>query len=215
LQFLVVLCQMTEITATRSPSPKSVVRSFRLDEDVDKSLHKYALQEGISINSLVNRALRRYVLWDVNASRFGGVTLAGPSLTKLISYLSDDQVREFARWAADNSVRDFITFFFGECNFQTFLKALKLLADYGGHFEYEETTSGDVRTVVLKHGRGMKWSIHYEEWVRLSVERFLGMKVEIGKTENQVIFRFPLLSDRERGSLEYKGRSRNTTIMAA
>ncbi len=46
---------LTEITATRAPCSKSVVRSFPLDEDVDKSLHKYALQEGISINSLVNR----------------------------------------------------------------------------------------------------------------------------------------------------------------
>src|SRR5712692_11252690 len=99
---------MTEITMTRAPSSKSVVRSLRLDEDVDKSLHKLASDEGISINSLVNRALRRYVVWDVNSSRFGGVTLAGASLTRIMNYLSDDEVREYAQWVADNSVRDFL-----------------------------------------------------------------------------------------------------------
>ncbi len=118
--------------------------------------------------------------------------MAGESLTRIMNYLSDDQVRDFAQWAAENSVRDFVTFFFGEFSLQTLLKGLKLLADYGGHFTYEESTSGRVKTVVLKHGRGIKWSIHYGEWVGLSVEKLLGMKVETEKTESQVIFRFPL-----------------------
>jgi hypothetical protein len=201
---------LTEITTTRAPRSKSVVRSFRLDEDVDKSLHKYALQEGISVNSLVNRALRRYVLWDINASRFGGVTLAGASLTRIMNYLSDDEVREYAQWVADNSVRDFVTFFFGEVTLHTLLKGLKLLADYGGHFEYEESTSGDVKTVVLKHGRGIKWSIHYGEWVRLAVEKLLGLKVETERTENQVIFRFPIPTGRELGNFDNSPRSRHS-----
>jgi hypothetical protein len=125
------------------------------------------------------------------------VTLAGASLTKIMNYLSEDEVRDYARWVAENSVRDFVTFFFGEMTLQTLLKGLKLLADYGGHFEYEESTTGHVRTVVLKHGRGIKWSIHYGEWVRLAVEKLLGLKVETEKTENQVIFRFPLATSRE------------------
>jgi hypothetical protein len=114
-----------------------------------------------------------------------------------MNYLSDDEVRDYAQWVAENSVRDFVTFFFGEMTLQTLLKGLKLLADYGGHFEYEESTTGHVRTVVLKHGRGTKWSIHYGEWVRLSVEKLLGLKVETEKTENQVTFRFPLAAARE------------------
>ncbi len=199
---------MAEITMTRAPSSKSVVRSLRLDEDVDKSLHKLALQEGISVNSLVNRALRRYVVWDVNSSRFGGVTLAGASLTRIMNYLSDDEVREYAQWVAENSVRDFVTFFFGDVTLHTLLKGLKLLGDYGGHFVYEESTTGHVRTVVLKHGRGMKWSIHYGEWVSLAVEKLLGLKVETEKTENQVIFRFPVDIDKERGRLGTSPRSR-------
>jgi KaiC/GvpD/RAD55 family RecA-like ATPase len=183
---------MSEIITTRAPHSKSVVRSFRLDEDIDKSLQKYALKEGISLNSLVNKALRRYVRWDVSASQFGGVTVAGPSLTRIMSYLSDDEVREYARWVAENSVRDFVTFFFGEFSLETLLKGLKLLADYGGHFKYEESTTRNFRTVVLKHGRGAKWSIHYQEWVRLSVEKLLGLKIETEMTENQVTLRFPL-----------------------
>ena len=69
-----------------------------------------------------------------------------------MNYLSDDEVREFARWVAENSVRDFVTFFFGEVTLQTLLKGLKLLADYGGHFKYEESKSDHIRTVVLSTG---------------------------------------------------------------
>ncbi len=177
---------------TRAPSSKSVVRSLRLDEDVDKSLHKHA---------------------HVNASRFGFVTLASSSLAKIMTYLSDDEVREYAQWVAGNSLRDFLTFFFGDVTLQTSLRGLKLLADYGGHFEYEESTSGHVTTVVLKHGRGIKWSIHYEEQVRYAVEKFLGLKVASERTENQVTFRFPLPAGREQGNMDSSARSRYATIV--
>jgi hypothetical protein len=87
------------------------------------------------------------------------------------------------------------------------------LADYGGHFEYEESTSGHVKTVVLKHGRGIKWSIHYGEWVRLAVEKLLGLKVETERTENQVIFRFPMPTGRELGNLDDSSRSRHSRMV--
>jgi hypothetical protein len=177
------------------------------------SLHKCALEEGITVNSLSNRALRRYVVWDANASRFGFVTLAGASLTKIMTYLSEDEVREFARWVAENSLRDFLTFFFGEVTLHTLLKGLKLLADYGGHFEYEESDSGHARTVVLKHGRGIKWSTHYEEQVRYVVEKLLGLKIETEKTENQVTFRFALSTGREPGNWDNSTRNRLSNIV--
>ncbi len=192
---------MTEITATRTLHPRSVVRSLRLDEDVDKALHKLALQEGISINSLANKALRRYVVWDVNTVRFGFVSLAGANIPKIMTYLSEDEVREFARWTAENSLKDFLTFFFGDVTLDALLKGLILLADYGGLFQYEESANGHIRTVVLRHGRGIKWSIHCEEQVRYVTEKLLGLKVETEKTENQVTFRFPLVTGREPGNL--------------
>lgn len=139
--------------------------------------------------------------------------MAGASLTRIMNYLSDDEVREYAQWVAENSVRDFVTFFFGELSLHTLLEGLKLLADYGGHFVYEESATGRVRTVVLKHGRGMKWSIHYGEWVSLAVEKLLGLKVETEKTENQVIFRFPVDIDKERGRLGVSAPSRRSTIV--
>jgi hypothetical protein len=46
----------------------------------------------------------------------------------------------------------------------------------------------------------MKWSIHYGEWVRLAVEKLLGLKVDTERTENQVIFRFPLPAGKEHGN---------------
>ncbi len=190
---------MAEVITTRALPSKSVVRSLRLDEDVDKSLHKFALEEGISINSLVNRALRRYVLWDLKASRFGFVSLMGANIGKIMTYLSEDEAREFAQWAAENSLRDFLTFFFGDVTLDALLKGLKLLADYGGHFQYEESASGHIRTIVLKHGRGIKWSIQCEEQVRYVTEKLLGLKVASERTESQVTLRFPLPAGSERG----------------
>ena len=118
--------------------------------------------------------------------------MAAASLTKILTYLSDDEVREYARWVAENSLRDFVTFFYGKVTLDTVLKGERLLGEYGGHFKYQESVRDHMRTVVLKHGRGMKWSIHYEEQLRFEVENLLGGKVETEMTENQVTLRFPL-----------------------
>ena len=68
-------------------------------------------------------------------------------------------------------MRDFVTFFYGEVTLDTVLKRERIPGEFGGHFEYQESTRDRTRIVVLKHGRGMKWSIHYEEQLRYEVEK--------------------------------------------
>src|SRR5213595_3894053 len=85
-------------------------------------------------------------------------------ITKMMSYLSDEEAKEMGRWAGQNLVKDFLTFWFKEVSVTTLVKGYPALeSKYGKSFEYEEHVDGGRWTIILKHGRGIKWSFYYEE----------------------------------------------------
>jgi len=71
-----------------------------------------AEKERVSVNFLVNRALRKFIEWDVYAEKFGFLSLPASMITKMMSYLSDEEAKEMGRWAGQNLVKDFLTFWF-------------------------------------------------------------------------------------------------------
>jgi hypothetical protein len=109
----------------------------------------------------------------------------------MMSYLSDEEAKEMGRWAGQNLVKDFLTFWFKEVSVTTLVKGYPALeSKYGKSFEYEEHVEGGRWTIILKHGRGIKWSHYYEELLRSVFEQLLKKEVRTERTEDQVVARF-------------------------
>ena len=172
-------------------SRTAVTRTIRLDGDTDKALSTLAEKERVSVNFLVNRALRKFIEWDVYAEKFGFLSVPASLITKMMSYLSEDEAKEMGRWAGQNLMKDFLTFWFKEVSITTLVKGFPSLeSKYGKSFEYEEHVDGGKWTIILKHGRGIKWSIYYEEILRSVFDSLLKKEVRTEKTEDQVVARF-------------------------
>ena len=175
------------------PPSSSVTRTIRIERDVDDFLRKFGEREGVSVNLLVNKAIRRLVEWDIYAEKFGFITLPSAMLIKLMDCLTDEEARELGIWAGKNLVKEYITFWFKEVTPETLLEGFpKLLAKYGRAFAYEELEEGDRRTIILKHGSGAKWSTFYEEAIRTAFRDHLKRDVKVEKSENQVVVRLRL-----------------------
>lgn len=172
-------------------SAKSVTRTIRIEEEFDDFLQDVAGEEGVSVNFLVTKALRKYVQWDVHADRFGMASLPGSLVDRIMGHLTEEQVRELGRWAGQNLVKEFITFWFKEVSLRALVKDYpRLTALYGGAFEYEEHHKGGAWTIVLKHGLGPKWSVYYTELLRGVFRESLRKDVDVQTMENQVVARF-------------------------
>ena len=92
------------------PASTSVTRTIRIERDVDDFLRKFADREGISVNFLVNKAIRRLVEWDVFAEKFGMVALPGSLLTRMMEYLTDEESAALGQWVGQNLLPEFLTF---------------------------------------------------------------------------------------------------------
>jgi len=176
------------------PASTSVTRTIRIERDVDDFLRKFADQEGISVNFLVNKAIRRLVEWDVFADKFGMVSLPSSLLIKMMESLTDAEAAEVGQWVGKNLLPEFLTFWFREVSLQSIVMGYsRLTARYARAFEYEERAKEGKWTIVLKHGGGPRWSIYYEALLRTALESLLkGAELRTEKTDDQVIARFSL-----------------------
>src|SRR3989442_6755630 len=96
---------MTELesalkTETRR-SPDTVTRTFRIDRDVDRKMEGLSSEGRVSMNQMANKALRRYVEWEVNAEKFGTVTTSASTIRKFFDYLTIKQAKEMGTCWAD------------------------------------------------------------------------------------------------------------------
>jgi hypothetical protein len=178
-------------------SKSSVTRSVRIEKDADERLRLLAEQGDASVNTLVNRALRKFVEWDAYGEKFGFITMPAIILVKLMDCLTDEEARELGGWAGRNLVKEYIMFWFKELTPETLLEGFpKLLAKYGRAFAYEELVEDDRRIIILKHGSGPRWSTFYEEMIRVAFREHLQRDVRVEKTENQVVVRLRLFGER-------------------
>src|SRR5207244_7586597 len=85
---------MTQLEDALKPevrrSPDTVTRTFRIDRDVDRKMEGLSSEGRVSMNQMANKALRRYVEWEVNAEKFGTVTTSRQHHQK-IPRLFDDR----------------------------------------------------------------------------------------------------------------------------
>lgn len=168
-----------------------MTRTIRIDQDVDEGLRKLSEEEGLSVNALVNRSLKRLVEWDAHAQKFGFVAVPESLFARLLEALSEEQALELGHWAGSNLVREYLTFWFNEVSLETVRKGLfELAARYARPFEYEEHVEEGQHTLVVYHGGGVKGSLFYAEMIRTPLEDLLHLQPKVEQTENQVIVRF-------------------------
>ncbi len=170
---------------------KSVTRTFRLEDDIDLKIEEVAAREKVSVNYLVNRILRRFIDWEYLADKFG-ITWETPStLKRLLSYLTDDEVREFANWSCENAFRDFIVFWFKNVNLDNTIKTIRLHS-LSGNFQIEERMEDGIKYIICKHNRGGSWSLYYEVLFKHMLVDHLKAKAEVNSTEDQVTIQIGL-----------------------
>src|SRR5437867_1256999 len=191
---------LQELGDSKMPGRGSVTRSVRIEKDADERLRLRADQGDTSVNTLVNRALRKFVEWDAYGEKFGFITLPAVILVKLMDCLTDEEAAALGEWAGKNLLKEYITFWFTEVTPETLLEGFpKLLSKYGRAFTYEELVEDDRRVIILKHGGGPRWSTFYEETIRTAFHDLLQREVRVEKSDNQVVIRFRMFGTGRKG----------------
>jgi predicted CopG family antitoxin len=174
---------------TRSPDARSITRTVRIDEDVQEMLEKLAETESISVNALVNKALRKHVVWEAPLEKFDAMDIPLQVLVRIIGYLSDENAKELARTAGTTAAREFMQLMFEAVNLDMVLKYFELQGQQLKSFYFDHRQDSGHHKLTIRHGMGPKWSIYYEELTR-SLLKELGAELDVERSDNQVTAHF-------------------------
>jgi len=142
---------------------------------------------------LVNKAINRFIDWEVHAEKFHFMSVSPSTQAKLMDYLTEEQARELGKWWAENAIIGLIVFWFKKFDFDALMKAIELLgSEYGRIFTHKFSIDDDGNyTIVLRHERGLKTSYFYEEAAKFLFTR-LGIKnMKSSITDDQVTVNVP------------------------
>ena len=149
-------------SSNRSHRVKSKTFTLHLDSGILEKLTMEAEEQGLSVNVIANRALKKHVEWDAVSRRFRVASTFSSLLVKLMTWVPDEDARQLGKsqWLHEWSA---VTASYNqEHGIEPGIRVLELFGRYGRRFYFDQATIGSTRILTLLHGLGRKWSFFYE-----------------------------------------------------
>lgn len=129
-----------------------------MDKELSESVRKIAKEEDVSVNSLINRLLKKYSEWDAVEARTLEVHVTKAFVKRVMARLTDNEVRALARSSTPTAltrlqVRE------GQITLQGLLKTAELYGKYSGLYRLEHTSQGERHVLNFRHEICYKWSV--------------------------------------------------------
>ena len=107
---------------TDSSVRKTVTMTFRIDESIMNKLRNESEQREVSLNTLVNQILKRFVEWGVFENKVGIIPMPKPIVAELFENMSEHEIIDMAKRVGKNVVKDIALFMKHEINVDSFLE---------------------------------------------------------------------------------------------
>jgi hypothetical protein len=160
---------------------------IRADMETNDRFEALSLHEHASVNALYEKALRRYIEWDVFADKIGLVQISLSLWKFFMNKLTDAEVRELGRRSGGDASVEFITSYFHRFDLDTVLESFRLLGDqYMHNFKYTDFGDASHRTVILHHKAGPHVSAYYAEVFKALCEK-VQVEVRIEESDDQIV----------------------------
>lgn len=149
-------------------------------------LNAVSEKERVNVNALANKALRRYVEYDVLAERFGLITISKALLRTLFALMTEEQARELGRKSGREAGPGFVTFWYKKFDLENTIKAIrKVTSEYGRNFSFDSSFDGNTHVLIMRHESGKNASAYYSESVK-AVFAMLGLDCRMEENEDQI-----------------------------
>ena len=173
--------------AGRNPRPKTVSKSFRIDENASEALEKEATTLNVSTNTLVNQILKQFSEFDRFARRMYTVKVSGSVFRSLLEHIESDKIIEVAKAAGSSIPQAFAISKRGKVSTESLSDYVRSSAMYAHLFEFNETDDDQKRLITLVHDFGLNWSIFLVHYVTAMFQQ-VGITPKVEMSDRSVTF---------------------------
>jgi predicted DNA-binding ribbon-helix-helix protein len=162
--------------------------SFKIENAFLDEIQKEAEQKMEDVNTLVNQILKSHLKWHNLAKKSGFAYISKDLMTKILAYLSDEQVIPMTQDFCKQHLADIMLMLRDENSFPCYLDALCFWLDESG-FNYRIKRDGDVDTYRIYFDMGRKWSLYFKTQMEIVFENYKVNDAEAKMTDNAVILK--------------------------
>jgi hypothetical protein len=171
----------------KHPRPKTIPKSFRIDESAAIAVEKEAISMNVSPNTLVNQLLKQFSEFDRFARRINTVKLSGSIFRGLLSEVESEKVIEVAKTAGSSIPQAFATTKRGKVDVESLIDHVRSLAMYAHLCEFNESVDPHGHLFTLVHDFGLNWSIFLVHYVSAMFE-LIGITPNVEMSDRSVTF---------------------------
>ncbi len=172
---------------------RTLLRTVRIDQQLDSLLQRDAKAKKLSLNALVNTILTKYAEWNRYMEKFGHICLTRDAFKAILESADGDKLSRIAEQVGTRIPKEVTLFWFKDLNLAAFLSYVSLFCRYGQVAQYEMETEGNNYTITGHHDLGEKWSNFLRHFVEQGMKTTLGITPKIETSPNLVIARFRAL----------------------
>jgi hypothetical protein len=163
------------------PKKQSITKSFRLDQDIINKINEQVKHNNNSLNAEINGILRKYIDWDMLASKVGMVPIAKPIVLEIFqNIMTKEQVIDLANNEARNVIRETVQFMKGNLTLESFLSWLKTRMELCSNVNYAMENNSQQIRMIFKHDLGENWSIYHKIVIEDILYEILGESINVG-----------------------------------
>ena len=179
---------------TRSKRTRKVTTTitFRIDADTIDKLRAESSRHDVSLNTSVNKILKRYVQWDMFEPQAGTMPLAKPVVAELLANMSKEQITNFAKNIAKTAVQDILLLMKGKIDLDSFLSWFETLMKKA-FIEINHTVekNDSIHRYTVKHNLGENWALLIKSLLQIIFNDVLGISIDIINLSNTtLVFQF-------------------------
>lgn len=147
---------------------KTITRTFRLRQQWDTILQDEASRQGVSVNVLLNKILRKYSLYSRWTERNNDVTLSQPTLREILTTTQEEQLASAGTKTGTLDAINIVNAMGMPMEYDTFIY---LITEHLGGpkfarlFHCFHHTHGNKDIFHMQHDFGQKWSIFLEKYI--------------------------------------------------
>jgi hypothetical protein len=169
--------------------PKTVTRTLRVDEELDRAVAKRATSDRVSVNFLVNRCLRKFIEWDAPILELGMVVEPKLLVDRLAEDKDESQFEEYGRDVARGFLKPATLYVMGEFTVASSVELLRRSSLYSGKFRFDFVEGHDSRkqVLIIRHDQGRLWSSYFAGLLDETFKVLLGREVRIEHTDSLCI----------------------------
>ena len=167
--------------------PRTIPKSFRIDESASLAVDKEAAAQNVSSNTLVNQILKQFAEFDRFARRINTVNLSSSIFRGLLTDADEERLIQLAKTGGSSIPQAFATTKTGKVTLESLLDHLRSLSMYAHLCDFSETMDTQGRMITLVHDYGLNWSIFLVHYVTSMFES-IGVSPKVEMTDRSVTF---------------------------